>query len=88
MPGGWTSPPTVSYGQFQIKLPVFSEYTVFAHLHRLVYLDLVPGRLSSNSCSAALVCDLVLREEYAFLFQTFPEMTLLDRRRRRGAVLS
>ena len=31
---------------------------------------------------------LVLREEFAFCFRPFPEMTLLDRRRRRGAVLS
>ena len=29
------------------------------------------GRLSSNSCSAALICVFVLREEFAFLFQTF-----------------
>ena len=31
---------------------------------------------------------LVLREEFAFCFRPFPEITLLDRRRRRGAVLS
>merc|ERR1719482_1280384 len=30
--------PTVSYGPFQTKLPVISEYTIFAHLDRLVSL--------------------------------------------------
>ena len=39
------------------------------------------GRLSSNSCSAALICVFVLREEFAFCFRPFPEVTLLARRR-------
>ena len=47
--------PTVSYGPFQTKLPVISEYTIFAHLDRLVSLHFVPGRRSSNSCSAAVM---------------------------------
>ena len=39
------------------------------------------GRFSSNSCSAALICVFVLREEFAFCFRPFPEVTLLARRR-------
>ena len=80
--------PTVSYGQFQIKLPVLSEYTIFAHLDRLVSLKFVPGRLSSNSCSASLICvSCATRRIRFFCFRPFPEMALLDRRRRRGTVL-
>ena len=45
--------------------------TVFAHFSRLVSLNFQSGRLSSNSCSAALICVFVLREAFAFLFQTF-----------------
>ena len=54
-----------------IQTPVFSESTVFARLDRIVSLSILSSRLSSNSCSAALICVFVLREEFAFLFQTF-----------------
>ena len=54
-----------------IQTPVFSESTVFARLDRIVSLSILSCRLSSNSCSAALICVFVLREEFAFLFQTF-----------------
>merc|ERR1711907_312084 len=47
-------------------------------------------RLKPQVCGLYFWMFLVLREEFAFLFQLrpFQEMTLLDRRRRRGAVLS
>ena len=82
--------PFVSYGHFQITIPVLSDFTVSAPLDRSAPLTFVTGRFYSNSCSAdsLLFVILVLREEFAFLFQTFPEMTLVDIRRRRGAVLS
>ena len=74
--------PTVSYGQFQLKLPVLSDYTVFAHLDRLVSVNLVPGRLSSNSCSAAsaaLICVSCATRRIRFsvsdLFQKWPSWT-------------
>ena len=42
-----------------------------------------------KQCAAQLsLVTFVLREEFAFCFRPFPELTLLDRRRRRGAVLS
>ena len=41
------------------------------------------GRLSSNSCSAALICVFVLREEFAFLFQTFSRSDPPGKKRRR-----
>ena len=66
--------PTVSYGQSHIQThtdTVLSESTVFAHLDRIVSLYIQSGRLSSNSCSAALICVFVLREEFVFLLQTF-----------------
>ena len=63
--------PTVSYGPFQTKLPVISEYTIFAHLDRLVSLHFVPGRRSSNSCSAAFICVSCAMRRIRFLFQTF-----------------
>ena len=66
--------PTMSYRQFHIQLPVLSEPTVFAHLDRLVSVNLVPGRLSSNSCSAAsaaLICVSCATRRIRFLFQTF-----------------
>ena len=34
----------------------FSESSVFAHLDRIVSFHFLTGRLSSNSCSAALIC--------------------------------
>ena len=69
-----------------IQTPVFSESTVFARLDRIVSLSILSSRLSSNSCSAALICVFVLREEFGFLFQTFsrsdpPGKALLTRRR-------
>ena len=63
--------PTVSYGPFQTKLPVISEYTIFAHLDRLVSLHFVPGRRSSNSCSATFICVSCATRRIRFLFQTF-----------------
>ena len=66
--------PTVSYGQsYQQPCSVtgFSESTVFAPLDRIVSRHILSGSLTSNSCSAALTCVFVLREEFAFLFQTF-----------------
>ena len=63
--------PTVSYGPFQTKLPFISEYTIFAHLDRLVSLHFVPGRRSSNSCSAAFICVSCATRRIRFLFQTF-----------------
>merc|ERR1712159_744153 len=67
--------PTVSYGQpYQQPYSVtgFSESPVFAHLDRIVSRHILSGSLTSNSCSAAPTCVFVLREEFAFLFQTFP----------------
>ena len=64
--------PIVSYGQSYKQTysdTGFSEPTVFAHLNRIVLST--AGRISSNSCSTALICVFVLREEFAFLFQTF-----------------
>ena len=63
--------PTVSYGPFQTKLPFISEYTIFAHLDRLVSLHFVPGRRSSNSCSAAFLCVSCATRRIRFLLQTF-----------------
>ena len=58
------------------------------HLDRLVSLNFVPGRLSSNSCSAALICVSCATRRIRFLFQTFSRNDPPGRRRRRGAVLS
>ena len=63
--------PTVSYGPFQTKLPFISEYTIFAHLDRLVSLHFVPGRCSSNSYSAAFIYVSCAMRRIRFLFQTF-----------------
>ena len=65
--------PFVSYGHFQITIPVLSDFTVSAPLDRSAPLTFVTGRFYSNSCSAdsLLFVILVLREEFAFLFQTF-----------------
>ena len=66
--------PTVSYGQsYQQPYSVtgFSESTVFAPLDRIVSRHILIGSLTSNSCSAALACVFVLRDEFAFSFQTF-----------------
>ena len=79
--------PTVSYGQsYQQPSSVtgFIESTVFAHLDRLVSRHILSGSLTGNSCSAALTCVFVLREEFAFLFQTFSRSDPL-RQRFRGA---
>ena len=45
-------------------------YIKFTNLSRSVSF-LNPSQITSNSCSAALTCVFVLREEFAFLFQTF-----------------
>ena len=66
--------PTVSYGQSYKQ--TYSD-TGFSRANGLCTLgphSFSPhsaGRFSSNSCSAALICVFVLREEFAFLFQTF-----------------
>ena len=62
-----------SYVSYQQPYSVtgFSESTVFARLDRIVSRHILSGSLTSNSCSAALTCVFVLREEFAFLFQTF-----------------
>ena len=76
--------PTVSYGQSYKQ--TYSD-TGFSRANGLCTLgphSFSPhsaGRLSSNSCSAALICVFVLREEFAFCFRPFPEVTLLARRR-------
>ena len=66
--------PTVSYGQ-PLQQPYFvtgfSESTVFAPLDRIVSRHILPGSLTSNSCSAAHTCVFVLRDEFAFSFQIF-----------------
>ncbi len=51
--------PSVSYGQSYKQTysdTGFSESSVFAHLDRIVSFHILSGRLSSNSCSAALIC--------------------------------
>ena len=62
-----------SYVSYQQPYSVtgFTESTVFAHLDRIVSRHILSGSLIGNSCSAALTCVFVLREEFAFLFQTF-----------------
>merc|ERR1739848_492049 len=45
--------------------------TVFAPLDRIVSRHILSGSLTSNSCSAARTCVFVLREEFAFSFQSF-----------------
>ena len=40
-------------------------------LDRIVSRHILSGSLTSNSCSAALTCVFVLRDEFAFSFQTF-----------------
>ena len=76
--------PTVSYGQSYKQ--TYSD-TGFSRANGLCTLgphSFSPhsaGRFSSNSCSAALICVFVLREEFAFCFRPFPEVTLLARRR-------
>ena len=71
-----------------IQTPVFSESTVFAHLDRIVSLHILSGRLSSNSCSAVISRVLCYAKNSLFCFRPFPEVTLLARRRWRGAVMS
>ena len=76
--------PIVSYGQSykQTYLDTgFSEPTVFAHLDRIVSLHILSGRLSSNSCSAAISRVLCYAKNSLFCFRPFPEVTLLARRR-------
>ena len=66
--------PTVSYGQsYQQPYSVtgFSESTVFAPLDRIVSRRILSGSFTSDSCSAALTCVFVIRDEFAFLFQSF-----------------
>ena len=53
-------------------------------MDRIVSRHILSGSLTSNSCSAALTCVFVLREEFAFLFQTFSRSDPL-RQRFRGA---
>ena len=83
--------PIVSYGQSYKQTysdTGFSEPTVFAHLNRIVSLHILSGRLSSNSCSAVISRVLCYAKNSLFCFRPFPETTFLERRRRRGAVLS
>ncbi len=74
VPGGWTSPP---HCELRTILPTNIFCHRFFRVNGLCTLgphSFSPhsaGRLSSNSCSAALICVFVLREEFAFLFQTF-----------------
>merc|ERR1712078_377040 len=66
--------PTVSYGQsYQQPYSVtgFLESTGFALLDRIVSRHILSGSLTSNSCSAARTCVFVLRDEFAFSFQSF-----------------
>ena len=61
------------YTDFSLSYRSLIPSPVF-FLQRRDFFDLFAskqGRLSSNSCSAALICVFVLREEFAFLFQTF-----------------
>ena len=59
---------------------IFVEPTIlFTEAHQFL-----SGSLTGNSCSAALTCVFVLREEFAFLFQTFSRSDPL-RQRFRGA---
>ena len=51
--------PIVSYGQSYKQTysdTGFSESSVFAHLDRIDSFHILSGRLSSNSCSADLIC--------------------------------
>ena len=57
--------------------------TVFAHLDRLVSRHILSGSLTGNSCSAALTCVFVLREEFAFLFQTFSRSDPLRQKKKK-----
>ena len=70
--------PSVSYGQSYKQTysdTGFSESSVFAHLDRIVSFHILSGRLSSNSCSAALICVFCATRRIRFfvksLFQTF-----------------
>ena len=74
--------PIVSYGQSYKQTysdTGFSEPTVFAHLNRIVLST--AGRISSNSCSAALTCVLCYEKNSRFCFRPFPETTFLERPR-------
>ena len=74
VPGGWTSPPLCELRTIfptTYSVTGFSASTVFARLDRIVSRHILSGSRTSNSCSAALTCVFVLREEFAFLFQTF-----------------
>merc|ERR1711907_544309 len=73
---------SVSYGQAYQQTysdTGFSESSVFAYLDRRVSFHTLAGSLSSNSCSAALICVFCATrrirskksDEFAFLFQTF-----------------
>ena len=61
--------PSVSYGQYYKQTysdTGFSESSVYAHLDRIVSFHILSGRLSSNSCSAALICDFCATRRIRF----------------------
>ena len=82
VPGGWTSPPLC-------ELRTTSRISQFLDLSN-DQCNRITGasRLYGNSCAQLSLVTFVLREEFAFCFRPFPELTLLDRRRRRGAIMS
>ena len=57
--------------KFDKILQILRHDLVFALLDRIVSRHILSGSLTSNSCSAALTCVFVLRDEFAFSFQTF-----------------
>ena len=62
--------PSVSYGQAYQQTysdTGFSESSVFAHLDRIVSFHILSGRLSSNSCSADLICVFCATRRIRFL---------------------
>ena len=66
--------PIVSYGQSYKQTysdTGFSEPTVFAHLNRIVSLHILPADFPVILAAQLLFVFFVLREEFAFLFQTF-----------------
>jgi len=82
----WLTPMKSVFGNRNFS--PLAKTTISNRKKNIVSLHILSGRLSSNSCSAAISRVLCYAKNSLFCFRPFPEVTLLARRRWRGAVMS